>query len=473
VTESRGKHGRGRGAPVSGVAAVLVVATVAVTLVPGVHFAYRSPEGHAALETAAAIIALLAAYLVFARFNLSAALDDLVLATGLAVLATSNLAFAVVPALGAGDPARAWSWARVAADLLGAGLFAASAYVPSRVLPRRGRALRGALAGAAIALVVIGVVAATVPGWPAPIDPTLSPEASMRPRVVGNPVVLASQLIIAATLGCAAVGFAREARWRGDDLRRWLAIASAVGAISRVHYFLFPSLYSPWLHTGDALRLGYYVVILIAALREIAAYQPRLARAAVDTERRRIARDLHDGLSQEIAFVAGGLRSGIGRPLDPREVGALLEAADHALVEARQAVIALSTADEEPLGAAVGRLASALALRSGVDIALHVPPDIDASPNVRDAVLGITREAVTNAVRHSGGRSLVVTLSDGDALRLQVCDDGDGFAVEAEAREGTGFGLTSMRERAGLAGGALAVTSRPGMGTLVELALPR
>jgi signal transduction histidine kinase len=460
-------------APVSGVASMLVFATIAVTLVPGIHFAYRSPEGHAALETAAAIIALLAAYLVFARFNLSAAIDDLVLATGLAVLATSNLAFAVVAALGPGDPARAWSWARVAADLLGAGLFAASAYVPSRVVPRRGRALSGALAGAAVALVAIAVVAVTVRGWPAPIDPTLSPEASTRPRVVGNPVVLGSQLVIAAALGCAAVGFAREARRRGDDLRRWLAMASTVGAISRVHYFLFPSLYSPWLHTGDALRLAYYVVILIAALREIAAYQPRLAQAAVDTERRRIARDLHDGLSQEIAFVAGGLRSGVGRPLDPHEVGPLLEAADYALVEARQAVAALSTADEEPLGAAVGRLASALALRSGIDIALNVPSDIDASPAVRDAVLGVTREAVTNAVRHSGGRALVVTLSDGDALRLQVSDDGHGFAVDGDARKHNGFGMTSMRERAKIAGGSLAVTSRPGIGTLVELALPR
>jgi signal transduction histidine kinase len=326
---------------------------------------------------------------------------------------------------------------------------------------------------AAATLGVIAIVVNVVHGWPAPIDPTLSPQASMRPRVVGNTVVLVSQLVIGAMLLCAALGFARQARRRDDELRKWLAVASLVGAFSRVHYFLFPSLYSPWLHTGDAFRFVYYLLILVAGLREIAAYQPRLAEAAVANERRRIARDLHDGLTQEIAFVAGGLRSGSRRALGPDEVAPLLDAADHALVEARQAVVALSSADDEPLGAAIGRLASALALRAGLEITLHVPRDIEAPAPVRAALLGITREAVTNAVRHSGGRSLIVTLSDGDALRLQVCDDGVGFPVESQARGGAGFGLTSMRERAGLAGGAMTVRSRPGAGTLVEVAVPR
>jgi signal transduction histidine kinase len=473
MSERRADRARGGVPLIVALAAGLALTTIAVTLAPGVHFAYRSPEGHVALETAAAVIALLAAYLVFARFRLSAAIDDLVLATGLAVLATSNLLFAVIPALGAGDPARAWSWARVVADLLGAGLFAASAYLPRRAVANPRRELRRALGGAAAALGLVAIAVLAVHGWPAPIDPTLSPESSMRPRVVGNTVVLVSQLLIAFALACAAVGFARRAVALGDELRHWLAMASVVGAFSRVQYFLFPSLYSPWLHTGDAFRLAYYLVILLAALREIAAYQPRLAEAAVADERRRIARDLHDGLSQEIAFVAGGLRSGIHRPLAPQEVTPLLEAADHALAESRQAVVALSSTADEPLGAAVGRLASALALRSGLAVALPVPRDIDAAPPIRDALLGITREAVTNAVRHSGARSLVVVLSDGDVLHLQVCDDGAGFAVDEQPRDGEGFGLTSMRERAGLAGGALVVTSRPGAGTLVEAAVPR
>ena len=54
-----------------------------------------------------------------------------------------------------------------------------------------------------------------------------------------------------------------------------------------MHYFLFPSLYSQWLNTGDAFRLAYYVLIMVAVLREIASYQPRLAAAAVADERRR------------------------------------------------------------------------------------------------------------------------------------------------------------------------------------------
>jgi signal transduction histidine kinase len=465
--------GRRDGVWLALVAAGLTIVTGAVAFAPGVHFAYRSPQGHVALETAAAVIALLAAYLVAARFRIGTAAGDLMLASGLGLLASSNLLFGVIPSIAQASPAREWSWARVAADLIGAALFAGAAYAPSTRVARPERARRNTLVAAAATLGVIAIVVNVVHGWPAPIDPTLSPQASMRPRVVGNTVVLVSQLVIGAMLFCAALGFARQARRRDDELRKWLAVASLVGAFSRVHYFLFPSLYSPWLHTGDAFRFVYYLLILVAGLREIAAYQPRLAEAAVANERRRIARDLHDGLTQEIAFVAGGLRSGSRRALNPDEVAPLLDAADHALVEARQAVVALSSADDEPLGAAIGRLASALALRAGLEITLHVPRDIEAPAPVRAALLGITREAVTNAVRHSGGRSLIVTLSDGDALRLQVCDDGVGFPVESQTRGGAGFGLTSMRERAGLAGGAMTVRSRPGAGTLVEVAVPR
>src|SRR5690242_6309463 len=104
-------------APVS---AALAIVTAAVTFAPGVHFAYRSPQGHVALETAAAVIALLAAYLVSARFRISRGLGDLMLSAGLGVLATSNLVFGVLPALATASPAREWSWARVAADLIGA-----------------------------------------------------------------------------------------------------------------------------------------------------------------------------------------------------------------------------------------------------------------------------------------------------------------------------------------------------------------
>jgi signal transduction histidine kinase len=470
-----GASGRGNGvAPVAMLGAALLALTAVITFTTRIHFAYISPEGHIALETAASVIALLAAYLAFARFHQSSALDDLALATGLTLLAVSNLMFAVLPALGTGFPARHWSWARVAGDLLGAAAFTASAFIPARTVRHPRRASRRALGAAVVLLGLLAATAAALHGLPAPIDPTLSPESSMRPRVVGNPVVESVQLVIALALAGAAAGFAREGRRRGDPLRTWLAVASTVGACSRVHYFLFPSLYSPWLHTGDAFRLAYYLLILVAALREIAAYQPRLAQAAVANERRRIARDLHDGLTQELAFVVGGLRSSAGEPLDPEEAARLLEAAEHGLAEARQAVVALSFAEEEPLGAAVARVAGALALRAGVELTVNAAPDIDAPGRAREAVLGITREAVTNALRHSGARGLVVTLDDdGDALHLQVCDDGAGFAVDAPRDIDTGFGLISMRERAELAGGALAIRSRPGAGTLVEAQLPR
>ena len=79
---------------------------------------------------------------------------------------------------------------------------------------------------------------------PRAIPPDLSP-LGRRARVVGNPTVLATQLTVTVLFAVAAAGFARSADRTGDELRRWLAIATTLGAFAWLNYFLFPSLYSP------------------------------------------------------------------------------------------------------------------------------------------------------------------------------------------------------------------------------------
>ena len=152
-------------------------------------------------------------------------------------------------------------------------------------------------------------------------------------------------------------------------------MASVVGAVSRVQYFLFPSLYSPWLHTGDAFSAR---LLPGDPARARCARSPPTSRGwrrpRVADERRRIARDLHDGLSQEIAFVAGGLRSRASdRPLGRAEVGAAARGGRPCAARSRARpwwrCRRPRTSRSAPRSAA---LASALALRSGLAVALHV-----------------------------------------------------------------------------------------------------
>ena len=145
------RRGRGLGA-LAAAAAVLVILTTVLVLVPGVHFAYRSPRGHVALETAAAVIA------PAGRVPGLRALQP-ELGAGrtsswpprLAVLAVSALVFAVLPALGSGAPARDWSWARVAADLAGRGGVRGRCLLPRAAAAEAPAARRGAGAAGAVA----------------------------------------------------------------------------------------------------------------------------------------------------------------------------------------------------------------------------------------------------------------------------------------------------------------------------------
>ena len=139
------------------VTVVSAAATLAVATLPGLHFAYRRPPVHIALETAAALIALLAAFLVFGRVQRGARLDELVLACALGVLALSNLLFAAVPALIEDFPNDRSVWAAITGRTLGAMLLACSPFLPSRGLGDARRATRVAVAVTLGALVATAV----------------------------------------------------------------------------------------------------------------------------------------------------------------------------------------------------------------------------------------------------------------------------------------------------------------------------
>jgi PAS domain S-box-containing protein len=193
------------------------------------------------------------------------------------------------------------------------------------------------------------------------------------------------------------------------------------------------------------------------------------ARVAALDERRRVARDLHDGLAHELAFIASKA-SALRRRIDPSgDIDELVTASERALDEARRAISVLSSTQHEPLGAALAHTAEDLAARHSMVLRLAVDPDMDASPDVVENVLRIVREAVINAARHGHAPSITLRGWRDDALHVVVEDDGGGFDPDAVTR---GFGLVSMRERAAALRGSLDLRSAPGRGTRVEVMLP-
>jgi signal transduction histidine kinase len=402
---------RGWSAAVLLTAVVSAVVTLATALLPQLHFTYWQPWLHAALETAASLIALLAGFLFFGRLRRARWLNELLLACGLALLALLNLFLLIVPAVAPLAPAELVAWAALLCSLLAAVLFALAAFVPPRRL-RPSLVLGGGVAGVATAVLVTAVASRLIERLPqegAALRPLQLPGRS---DLHDRPAVLALQLLMSLLYGLAAVGFLRRSRRLGDEFLGWLAIAAILAAASHVNYFLYPSLYSQWVHTGDAFRLCFYAILLAGSMRELRSYWHALSVTAVLEERQRIARDLHDGLAQELAYLARNLDS----------------------------------LDGDTSGDTLRRLLRA----------------------VERALVRIACEAVTNAARHSGSSRVRLTVEHhGSRVRLWVSDEGCGFDTAAPG----GFGLVSMRERAHSVGGELCISSAPGRGSDVEVTL--
>ena len=455
-------------------AAAAAVATLLISVLPSVDFAYSSRQLHVAIETAASIIGLLAAYLLLGRFRRSGSLSDLLLVGAFVLLAGTNLCFSTLPALSGGPPGRFETWSPVAGRLLGAVAITAAAVAPTRRVRAPNRDLLITLGGCGAALALIaGGVALLGERLPVGIDPQISPEGSERPRIVGNTALLTVQVIGMLLFAAAAVGFAARAARTADELLGWIAVGSVLAAFARLNYFLFPSLYSDWVYTGDFLRLGFYLALLVGALREIHAYQEQLAAAATLEERHRLARDLHDGLAQELAFMTGEARRLAATPGDPETRAGDLErlsaSATRALDESRDAIAALITPADEPLSVALARAAEEVAGRARASVTVRGASEVHVSPRARDALVRIVREAITNATRHGGATAVEITLSAADSLVLSIHDNGRG--LQRSARPG-GFGLMSIRQRAQQLDGDFSIGSSPGGGTVVEVRLP-
>ncbi len=233
------------------------------------------------------------------------------------------------------------------------------------------------------------------------------------------------------------------------------------------------------------------VWLLARRLDDAARERERLLVAAArasDAERGRIARDLHDGVVQDLAGTSFALSAtarevATGSPPDP---GALREGLESLAGGVRRSLRSLRSLLVEiyPPDLSGASLPSALddllapAVAGGVSVTLDLPDTHGWPESVVALVWRTAQECVRNAARHADPHTLVVRLSrdggEGDGpgrVRLEVTDDGRGFDPD-QPIEGDHLGLRGLRDLAAEAGGTLRVTSGPGHGTSVLLEVP-
>jgi PAS domain S-box-containing protein len=200
-----------------------------------------------------------------------------------------------------------------------------------------------------------------------------------------------------------------------------------------------------------------------------------------EDERRRISRDLHDGVTQLLVGVGlqidhFGRRFAQQEPL-ASELSKVRGLIGEATRETREICMRLrpDTLDDFGLIPSIRSHVSALA-PIGPRVEITVPPDFGRLPaDVESALYRIAQEALANTLRHASAEEVDITFEqDGRNVTMIVCDDGEGFDAEdvlSSGRKQASIGLAGMAERVQLLGGRLAVDSAPGKGTTVRVDL--
>ena len=453
------------------------VVTLVTLLSPAVDFAYQNPPLHVAFETGEALIASIVGLVLFGRYRETRLLRDLLLVYALVLLALTIVVFSVIPTVVLQNrPDITFAWAPAGIRLFAAGVLVASAFLGER----RARVRRPALAIIAVAALTLqiigGFVIALQSRLPEPLGDFVLPSESSEAFFQGHPVFMAMQATIMVLFGVAAYGFGRQAALNQDESMHWLAAACVFGAFARLHYMLFPSLYTDYVYTGDLLRLAFYILLLVGGVREIQSFWEGRTASAVAEERQRFARDLHDGAAQELLFILAQTRRMLRGKGDREDLESLASAADRAVYESRRAINALSSGTTQTLDEAIKEAAIELGKKWGgeVETSLEI---VSVSPEITEHVVRVTREAMMNAVKHASPTSIKVTLDasgtagGSESIVVIVHDDGAGFDLDG-ARSSKRFGLRSMEERMQVLDGSITFTSRPGAGTTVRIEVP-
>ncbi len=264
------------------------------------------------------------------------------------------------------------------------------------------------------------------------------------------------------TLGHSEPGALLPLLVRGQAVGVLVIIGPQGSAFSKRHLALFESI---------ADQLGVAV--------ENARLYARVEQAAIAAERSRLARDLHDSVTQSLysmtLFAEAARRLSAGKEEGAVEeyLSQLCETSQQALKEMRLLVYQLrpSGLEKEGLIGALRQRLDAVERRAGIEVRLSslAEEPLDLPPELEDGLYRIAQEALNNSLKHANADAVTVQIQiKGDLLIMEITDNGRGFDLTAVADTG-GIGLASMQERAEKLSGNLRIVSTPGKGTKVQV----
>jgi signal transduction histidine kinase len=456
-----GRGFRGARAQIPVPSALLLAVTTSVVLAAELWPRLRAvdPSAHSAIETVIALSAIATFGLLlwgFRRDREWRALLLLCAVVGLWVADfAGNLGLSLLGSTSVQSDDSIW----LGCELIAGVTFASAALSPPDSIAGSSREL-------ARFAVVLGVGSAVLAGLLFQVT-TVGAESSSVTRD-DHAIALGIHAMCAVLMALAALGFLM-ARRSTDGGSGMLAGASVLLAGANLQYLVMRTPNPQWLTPREGLRLGAWVFLLgYASLRQIRRAR-RERYAAICFERERLARDLHDGLAQDLACIA----------VQAQRLDCALEPEDPLMLAVRQAVavtrgmIADLTASTAPsTEAALRVIADELGHRFNLQVEVRFEtdaepgPDGELDPAQREHLIRIAREAIVNAALHGTARRVdVVLLRRERSLLLRVCDDGSGIAEG----DRSGFGLRTMRAHAASLGGHLNAYPRVGGGTELEL----
>ena len=487
-------------------ALVVSIVSIGGIVSPAIPLAIVNEDLDRAISGIAAGIAAMAALLQWNRYRESQELPALLQTSALLALAAANATTLVIGIAGLRDdfgfslqaPGQAPIYAWFVSRFLAAVLFALAAVAEIRnwrFEPRPAWSI--ALGTAALAVFAFPFFALFEDRLPivyevSGLDRLLNPEGPTGVAPGTTPTIIAANLLLTILLVAAARLHRIVAMRSGKQQATLLSLALIIGALSQLQFAIVPPSYFGLVSAGDLLRLAFYGYLVLvfdadtlSTMRDLKRSRERLealretdlARVVV-AERARLAREVHDGLAQDLWLAKlrlGRVVNAIGdRPAFDQEVLALEATIDDAIGETRLAIVAMNVRPDEPqdLETALGRYVRDLTQRMDIPVTFRADAGIPPlSPQANQEILRAVHEALTNVRRHAEASSAKVVLdADERTVRVSIEDDGRGIPLGATERS-AGYGLTSMRERVESIGGQLRLESH-GWGTRVIVQVP-